>query len=103
MQAEWLDHQVVGPAVEAPDARFHLLAGGEHQHRQIGIEGADLLEYLLSVLDRHIQIENGQIGHLLAKRLHRGASIAGQANAISVRLQAAAQKQPQRLVVFGNQ
>ena len=42
-------------------------------------------------------------GILLAKCLHRGRSITGQADAMPVGLQAAAQKQSQRLVVFGDQ
>ena len=64
---------------------------------------ANLLEHLLAVLDRHVQIENGQIGHLLAKCLDGGSAIMGQANAMPVGLQSPAQKQSQRLVVFGNQ
>jgi len=59
MQAEGLDHQVVGAAVQAADARIHLLPCGQHQHRQIHIELAYLFQYLFAVLDRHVQVENG--------------------------------------------
>ncbi len=90
MQAEGLQHQIVGPEVQAADARVHLLPRGQHQHRQVGVQGAKLLEHLLAVFDRHVQIENGQVGHLLAKCLHRGSSVVDQANAMPVGLQAAA-------------
>ena len=103
MQAEGLGHQVVGAAVEAANPRVHLLPRGQHQHRQVGIERANLFEHLLAVLDRHVQIENGQIGHLLAKGLDGRPSVVGQANAMPVGLQPPAQKQSQRLVVFGDQ
>ena len=103
MQAEGLDHQVVGAQIEAANACVHLLPGGEHQHRQIGVERADLLEHLFAILDRHVQVENGQIGHLLAKGLHRCSPVVGQANTMPVGLQAAAQKQSQCLVIFGDQ
>ena len=103
VQAEGLDHQVVGAEVQAADARVHLLPGGQHQHRQIRVERAHLFEHLLAVLDRHVEIENGQVGRFLAKCLDRCGSIVGQADTVPVGLQAAAQKQPQRLVVFGDQ
>ena len=78
VQAEWLRHQVVGAPIEAADARVHFLARGQHQHRQIGIESAHLFEHLLAILDRHVQIEDGQVGHLLAKCLHGGPAVVSQ-------------------------
>ena len=72
MQAEGLDHQIVGAPVQAAHARVHLLARGQHQHRQVGVQRRELFKHLLAVLDRHVQIENGQVGHVLAKCLHRG-------------------------------
>src|ERR1035437_8504156 len=62
MQAEGLEHQVIGPAHQAADSRVHLLAGGKHQHRKVRIHPANLLKHLLSILDRHIQIKYGQAG-----------------------------------------
>ena len=86
MQAEGLDHQVVGPAVQAADARVHLLAGGQNQHRQIRVHRAHLFQHLLPVLDWHIEIENGQVRQLLAKCLHRCGPIVGQADTVPISL-----------------
>ncbi len=91
------------PQVQAADARIHLLASSQHQHRKIRVQHAHFFEHLLSILDRHIEIENGQVGQLLAKCLHCGGSILSHANLVTVGLQATAQEQPQRLVVFGDQ
>ncbi len=103
VQAERLRHQVIGAAVEATHARVHLLPGRQHQHRQIGIQRANFLEHLLAILDGHIQVENRQVRHLLAKCLHRRGAIAGKTNTMPIGLQAAAQKLPQCLVVFGDE
>ena len=103
MQAERLGHQVVRSAIEAAHPGVDLLPSGQHQHRQIGIERAYFFEHLLTVLHRHVQVQNGQIGHLGAKRLHGGAAIVGHADAVTIGLQPSAQKQPQRSVIFGNE
>ena len=103
MQAERLGHQVVGAPVKAAHARVYLLARGQHQHRQVGIQDTNFLEYLLAILHRHIQVKNGQIGHILAKCFHGGSAVVRHSNAVPIGFEAAAQKQPQRLVVFGYQ
>ena len=103
VQAERLGHQVVGAAVEAADPRFHFLTRGQHQHGQIGIHHAHFFEHLLAILHRQVQIEDGQVGQILAKRLHGGNAIAGHAHAMAVRLQPPAQKRSQRPIVFRNQ
>ena len=103
MQTERFNHQVVGSSVEAPDPRIHLLARGQHQYGQIGVEGANLRQYLFAVLHRHVQVKNGQVRHVLPKCLHRGPAVAGQPNPMPVSLQPAAKKQSQCLVVFCDQ
>ncbi len=103
VQAERFRHQIVGPAVEAPHPRVHLLPRGQHHHRKIGAHQANLVEDAFSVLHRQIQIQNGQVGQILAERLHGGASIERHPDAMPVGLQPASQKQPQRLVIFGDQ
>ena len=35
VQAKGLDHQIVGPAIQAADSRVHLLTCSQHQHGQI--------------------------------------------------------------------
>src|SRR5665213_1278655 len=103
METEGLGHQVVGSEIEAADARVHLLPGGENENRQVSVERANLFKDLLAVLDGHVEIKNGQVGQILAKRFHSSSAIMGQANAMSISLQTPAQKQSQRLVVFGDQ
>jgi hypothetical protein len=84
MQAERLDHQVVGSKVEAADARVNLLAGSQHQNREVEIERPDLLKNLLTVLDRHVQIEDREVRQILPKGLDGGSAIIGKANAMPV-------------------
>jgi prophage DNA circulation protein len=103
MKAEGFDHQVVRTEVKATDARIHLLPGSQNQYRQVSVQTSNLCEDLFPILDRHVEIQNGQIGQVLTKGLYGGSSIMGQANAMSVSLQTPAQKQSQRLVVFGDQ
>ena len=103
VQAEGLQHKIVGPAIQAAHPRVHLLPRGQHQHRQVGVQSAKLREHLLAVFHRHVQIENGQVGQLLAKCLHRGSSVVDQANAMPVGLQTTAEKHSQCPVVFGDQ
>ena len=102
MQAERLGHQVVRSAIEAAHPRVDLLPSGQHQHRQIGIERANFFEHLLAILHRHIQVQNGQIRHLGAKRLNGGSAVVGHADTVTVGLKSPAQKQPQSSVIFGN-
>jgi hypothetical protein len=79
-----------GPAIQAADARLYLLPRRQHQHRQVGVHGADRFQDMLAVHDRHIQIQNRQIRLILAKCLYGGPTVVGQSNAVSVGLQAAA-------------
>jgi hypothetical protein len=89
MQTEWLHHQVVGPKIEAADPRVNLLPGGKHQNRQIEVEQANLDQRLFAVLNRHVEVENGEVGHLLAERLHGLRSVVDQPNPMPICLQAA--------------
>src|ERR1035437_4336432 len=103
VQAEWLGHQVVGPKIEATNPRLDLLAGGQHQHREFVVQKSDLFKNLFSILEGQVEIENRQIRSFLTKCLDCSRSIAGHTYAMPIGLEAAAQKQSQRLIVFGDQ
>jgi hypothetical protein len=103
MQAEGLQHKVIGPLIETAYARIYLLARCEHQDGQIGIHGAKLVQYLLAIPDGQIQIKDRQVRHFFAKCLYGSSSVIGHANTMPVCLQAPSQKQPQRFIVVGNQ
>jgi hypothetical protein len=103
MKAEGLNHQVISAKIKAPNPRIHLLPCGQNQHRKVRVQISNLFEDLFPVLDRHVEIQDGQIGQVLTKGLYGGSSIVGQTNTMSVSLQTPAQKQSQRLVVFGDQ
>ena len=103
MQTERLDHQIVCAAIQAAHAGVHFLTRGQNQNGKIGVHGAYFVQHLFPVLDGHIQIENGKIRHLLAECLDCGRSIVSHAHSVPVSLEPSAQKQPQRLVVFGDQ
>jgi hypothetical protein len=90
VKAEGFGHQVVGAAVKAADPRINLLPGGEDEHRQIHIECANLFEDLLAVLDRHTEVEDGEIGQVLAKGLNGGSAVMGKSNPMPVGFQTAA-------------
>jgi hypothetical protein len=103
MQAERLDHQVVCSKIEAADASVNLLAGSQHQNRKVEIERPDLLKNLLTVFDRHVQIEDREVRQILPKGLDGGSAVIGKANAMPVGLQPATKKQSQRFVVLSDQ
>jgi hypothetical protein len=102
MQAERFQHQIVGAAIETANPRVDLLACCQHQHRQISIHDSQLLQYLFSILYRQIEIQDCEVGNLIAKRIDGGSAVMDQTDPMPFGFQTAHQEQAQRLIVFGD-
>jgi hypothetical protein len=103
MQAERLDHQVVGAKIEAAYTGVDLLAGRQDQNREVEVKRSDFFKNLLTVLDRHVQIQDCEVRQILPKGLDGVAAIVDETNAMSIGLKPAAQKQSQCFVVLCDQ
>jgi hypothetical protein len=103
MQAEGLDHEIVGAQIEAADTCVDFLASGKHQDRQAVVNGSNLGQDLLPVFHGQIEIENGQVGQFLFERLDRGAAVMGYVDAVSVDLKSATQKRSKGFVILSDQ
>jgi hypothetical protein len=102
VQAEGLQHEIVGAAVKTAYARIDLLPSGEHQDRQFSVEGTKLFEHLFTVFHRQIQVKDGEVGQLLAEGLHGCSAVQRQAHPVAIGFQATAQEHAQCPIVLGN-
>jgi hypothetical protein len=66
---EWLHQVVVGPVVEAPNAIWHGVSRGEHDHGHSHTTGAKLTTDMKPVETRQRQVEHDGIGRLVHSSL----------------------------------
>ena len=104
LQAEGLGHVVVGPVVQALDALFNAVGGGEDQHRHGRAARPQAFEHLQPVHARQAQVQDQQVklgvGH------QRGIALTAAGHVVDRRTrgpQGSQQTIGQHLVIFGNQ
>ena len=105
-QRERFGHVVVGAQVQALDAFFHAVGGGQNQHRQHGPARAQALEDLQPRHTRQSHVEDQQViglGRLRGQRRVGSRPIGGLVDGVARLAQRACEPVRQRGVVFGNQ
>ena len=88
---ERLGDVVVGAHLEAEQLVDLLVLGGEEDHRHVGLL-AQAAQQLHAVHARHLDVEDRQVGGLLAQRLEGGGAVAIGAHLVALRLQRHAER-----------
>jgi hypothetical protein len=101
MQAEGLDHEVIGAEIQAADASLNLLTRSKHKDGQLGVGGAHLGQRLLTVLARQVKVKDGEIGRVLTIGSDGLDAIGSTADAVTIRLQATGEELRQSAVILG--
>ena len=74
LAAERLDHVVVGPGLEPPDALELRAPRGQHDHRDIG-EISDAFQRLPAVEAGHRDVEHDEVRRRLVEGAQPGAAV----------------------------
>ena len=97
---ERLDQVIVGTGIEAAHAAIQRVARGHHEHRRLDVGAARLDQHVQAVLAGQAEVEQHQVGGLIAQRDQRLAAVAQPAHRIGEALQRALDRRAELRVVF---
>jgi hypothetical protein len=72
-----LGDEIVSPLFHAVDGRVQGAVTGDHDHGDVGIEGAHGLKKLLSPHDRHLEVQENQVNAILGKKIETPLTVLG--------------------------